>query len=205
MTKNTRMQPNPVVVVLAAVVVGLSGCASDPVGTPPLPVTVETGQRDLPAPVEAIHEAPAAPVEVTLDDHTAPVDAVATDQGGVLLPPQDVARLGWWVDSALPGAGTGSVVVVGHVDDVDQGDGFAARFTDLADGDTVQLTLADGSSRTYRVDRVVSVGKNDDLPLDEVNRLDGPETLILVTCGGEFVGPPLGYADNVFVFASLFV
>ena len=29
----------------------------------------------------------------------------------------------------------------------------------------------------------------------------GPETLLLVTCGGEFVGPPLGYANNDFVFA----
>ncbi len=64
------------------------------------------------------------------------------------------------------------------------------------------LELGDGSSRRYRVDRVMSVGKDGELPLGELNRLDGPETLMLVTCGGEFVGPPLGYANNDFVFAT---
>ena len=31
---------------------------------------------------------------------------------------------------------------------------------------------------------------------------DGPETLALVTCGGAFVGPPLGYADNIIAWAT---
>jgi hypothetical protein len=32
--------------------------------------------------------------------------------------------------------------------------------------------------------------------------LEGPEALALVTCGGNFVGPPLGYEDNIIAFAS---
>ncbi|MFZ3393582.1 class F sortase [Rhodococcus sp. 7Tela_A2] len=120
---------------------------------------------------------------------------------GTLPPPQVAPRLGWWVDSAMPGGGSGAIVVTGHVDDVDQGDGFAARFADVREGDELTVSTGDGRAREYRVDRLLSVGKEGNLPLDEINRLDGPETLLLVTCGGEFVGPPLGYANNDFVFA----
>jgi len=180
------------------------GTASAPPSAPASPVpATKTGQRDLPEPVAVTDDTPSAPVELALGGVAAPVDPVATDHAGVLLPPQDVDRLGWWADSALPGSGAGSIVVVGHVDDVAQGTGFAARFAELTEGEEVALTLGDGSSRDYRVDRVLSVSKDGALPLDELNRLDGPETLVLVTCGGEFVGPPLGYANNDFVFASV--
>lgn len=156
----------------------------------------------MPPPVVVIADGPAVPITLTIGDETAPTDPVATDTAGVLFPPQDVGRLGWWADSSLPGSGAGSIVVTGHTDDVAQGDGFATRFADLSEGDDVVLSLNDGSARKYRVDRLLSVGKDGVLPLDDLNRLDGPEALVLVTCGGGFVGPPLGYANNDFVFAS---
>lgn len=92
--------------------------------------TAEVGQRDLQTPVMVVDDNPSAPVGLTVDGAAAPIDPVATDYAGVLLPPQDVDRLGWWADSALPGSGAGSIVLVGHIDDVAQGDGFAARFAD---------------------------------------------------------------------------
>lgn len=189
-------------VVCAAALLFLGGCAttSDP-DTGSLPGSVSEGKKDMPPPVAATADDPAAPVSLTLDGATAPTDPIATDEGGTLLPPQDVSRLGWWVDSAMPGGGTGAIVVTGHVDDVDQGDGFAARFADVREGDELAVSAGDGNTREYRVDRLLSAGKDGQLPLDELNRLDGPETLVLVTCGGDFVGPPLGYADNEFVFA----
>lgn len=192
---------------LAAAVLVLAGaCSSDAptTGSEVSPPTTrqEDGKRDMPPPVMAIADDPAVPVALTIGEDSAPTDPVATDTAGVLMPPQDVSRLGWWADSALPGSGTGSIVVTGHVDDVEQGDGFAVRFTELDEGDEVTLSLGGGSRHQYRVDRVVSVGKGGDVPFDEVNRLGGPETLVLVTCGGEFVGPPLGYANNDFVFAT---
>ena len=162
-------------------------------------------QSALPPPVTAATDEPAAPVALVVGDVRAPVDPVATDAAGVLLPPQDVTRLGWWADSALPGRGAGTVVVTGHVDDVDQGVGYAARFADLAVGDVVEAVTADHTVHRYRVTESLRTGKDagadDGLPVDELNRLDGPETLALVTCGGPFVGPPLGYRDNVVVFA----
>ena len=180
------------------------GCTGDteaPAG-PAATQAEPEGKHDMPPPVAVTVDDPSAPVTLTIDGVSAPTDPVATDAAGALLPPQDVARLGWWADSALPGSGAGSIVVTGHIDDAAQGAGFAARFVELGVGDEVTVSSADGSARQYRVDRVVSVGKDDDLPLGEVNRLGGPETLLLITCGGEFVGPPTGYANNDFVFAA---
>ena len=184
----------------------LGGCADSPTESgpseSPTSSSVAQGKKDMPLPVAASADDPAAPVALTLDGGSAPTDPVATDADGSLLPPRDVSRLGWWVDSALPGEGSGAIVMTGHIDDVDQGEGFAARFAGLREGDEITVTTADGSARQYRVDRLRSVSKNGQLPLDELNRLDGPETLVLVTCGGDFVGPPLGYANNDFVFAT---
>ncbi|MEE2060811.1 class F sortase [Rhodococcus artemisiae] len=199
------MRSRTAIATLAGTVLVLAGGCADDAGSsgPAVRSTQqEPGKHDMPPPVVVIADGPAAPVTLTIGDASAPTDPVATDAAGVLLPPQDVSRLGWWADSSFPGSEAGSIVVTGHIDDVAQGDGFATRFADLAEGDEVVLSLNDGSARQYRVDRLLSVGKDGDLPLDELNRLDGPETLVLVTCGGEFVGPPLGYANNDFVFAT---
>lgn len=167
---------------------------------------VDGAQSSMPAPVSAHSSEPSTPVRVIVDGAASAVDPVATDAAGVLLPPQDVSRLGWWVDSSLPGSGAGTVVVTGHVDDVDQGSGFATRFTALEVGSAVEVATVDGTIHRYRVTRTALTDKqrtgDGGLPTAELNRLDGPETLALVTCGGPFVGPPLGYRDNVVVFAA---
>ncbi|MFT3715214.1 MAG: class F sortase [Gordonia sp. (in: high G+C Gram-positive bacteria)] len=159
-------------------------------------------QSGMPPPVAAHSDDVSAPVKLTVQGAAAEVATVDTDTDGVLLPPTDINEVGWWVGSALPGSGKGTVVVTGHVDDVSQGKGFAARFPGLKSGDTVSLTTAGHGQHDYRVTRVDEVNKNGGLPTDQLNRLDGPETLALVTCGGPFVGPPLGYQDNIVVWAS---
>lgn len=189
---------------LAAVTaVGLVASAACGSQNPPDPTHA---QSDLPAPVSAVSHEPSTPKKVEIDGQSAVTQSVATDASGALLPPTDIAQLGWWVDSALPGSGKGTIVIAGHVDDVDQGTGYAARFTELEPGKTVTVDTADGQHLQYRVTRVVDAQKEgkgaDGVPFDELNRLDGPETLALVTCGGPFVGPPLGYRDNIVVFAT---
>ncbi len=188
-------------VVAAAALLALAGCGSTVDGTASAPSSDPSAQSDLRPPVSATAADPTTPVTVTVDGARAPVDAVATDAQGALYPPTDVARVGWWVDSSLPGSGTGSVVVTGHVDDARQGTGFAKRFSSLAPGDEVALTGKDGAAVRYRVTRTASVSKGA-LPTDDLNRQDGPETLIMVTCGGRFIGPPLGYENNDVVYAS---
>lgn len=182
----------------------LTGCSQS--DTPNGPAAT-SAQSDLPAPVIATATEPAAPQSLSIGDDSAPTVSVATDQAGTLLPPQNVHQLGWWADSALPGSGQGTVVVTGHVDDASQGQGFAAKFARLHAGEEVSMTTVDGGTVHYRVDRVVTADKSSHdqqtgLPTDELNRLDGPETLALITCGGPFVGPPLGYKDNIVAFAT---
>ncbi|KXP01475.1 class F sortase [Tsukamurella pseudospumae] len=188
-------------VVSAAAVLSLVGCGSTVDGTASAPSSNPSAQSDLRPPVTATASEPTTPVTVTVGDADAPVDAVATDSQGALYPPTDVRRLGWWVDSALPGAGAGSVVITGHVDDARQGTGYAKRISTLKQGDRVELTGKDGARIAYRVTRTASVNKGV-LPTDDLNRLDGPETLIMVTCGGNFVGPPMGYENNDLVYAE---
>lgn len=181
----------------AATVVLLGGCATEQ------QAPSQTGaQESIPPPVFAEAGQASAPVQLTLGADSAQIRAVETDQDGVLLPPKEIDQLGWWAGSAEPGAGAGTVVVTGHVDDVDRGTGFAAHFTSLKPGDTVTVTTKDQSSHRYAVTQAGAVAKEGGLPVGELNRLDGPETLALVTCGGPFIGPPLGYRDNIVVFAS---
>ncbi|MEP9392505.1 class F sortase [Gordonia sp. VNK1] len=178
----------------------LTGCATT--GTPSSESGTSTvAQSDLRPPVSARTGDPGAPTSVTAGGGTAPTESVATDTSGALLPPQDVGHLGWWVDSALPGSGTGTVVITGHVDDVDQGRGFAARFGSLTPGSEVTLQTAGGDTVRYRIRDVQTADKENGFPAAQLNRLDGPETLALVTCGGPFVGPPLGYRDNIIAWA----
>ena len=165
-------------------------------------VATPSAQTQLPAPVAARTDEPAAPKSIEVGGDSAVTDAVATDTTGALLPPQDVHRLGWWVDSALPGSGKGTIVVTGHVDEASQGRGFAARFSSLAPGTEVAVTTAKGETVHYRVRNVQKADKEKGFPAEELNRLDGPETLALVTCGGAFVGPPLGDADNIIAWAT---
>lgn len=177
----------------------LVGCSTREAESPP---ATSSAQVDLPSPVAARTDDPSAPKHIVVDGDSAVTDPVATDTTGALLPPQDVHRLGWWVDSALPGSSKGTIVVTGHVDDAAQGQGFAARFGSLAPGSDVAVTTVGGDTIHYRVRNVQSSDKEKAFPADELNRLDGPETLALVTCGGPFVGPPLGYADNIIAWAT---
>ena len=164
--------------------------------------TAPSAQAELPAPVAARTDEKSAPKSIAVGGDSAITEAVATDTTGALLPPQDVRRLGWWVDSSLPGSGKGTIVVTGHVNEADQGTGVAARFATMKPGETVAVTTASGQQINYRVTRIQNADKETGFPSDELNRVDGPETLALVTCGGQFVGPPLGYKDNVIAWAT---
>jgi sortase (surface protein transpeptidase) len=93
-------------------------------------------------------------------------------------------------------------VLSGHVDDRVQGLGAFHRLVDLEVGSPVEVTLADGSAVTYRVDGVDQVEKAT-LPTDRLFARDGPPRLALVTCGGDFDTAVRSYRDNVVVTAVL--
>ena len=133
----------------------------------------------------------------------AAVDPVQLTEAGALIPPADVSRLGWYSASAVPGAegAAGSSVITGHINYQGQGTGYAARFANMAVGQEFDV-LIDGVPRTFRVTQApYRLPKGSDFP-PEVNDATGPNRLVLITCGGQFVGGALGYADNIITIAE---
>ncbi|MBP3089200.1 class F sortase [Corynebacterium sp. sy017] len=133
----------------------------------------------------------------------APIDFVQLTDTGTLLPPEDVSRLGWYSASAVPGsnANDGTTVITGHVNDASQGAGYAFQFTKLQLGDEISINV-DGQERKFRVSIAPQhYLKGSEMP-EVVNRDQGANQLVLITCGGRFVGGTLGYEDNIITVAD---
>ena len=177
-----------------------------PVGrqTDPQPVTAELPQcveeldasRTSPsAPAaDAVRRDPARGVPTHVVAPDVGVDAavvpVAVDADGVLVPPADVSRVGWWQDGAEPGSRRGTVLLTGHT--YSRGDGVFDDLGRLAPGDDVQVRTARGVV-TYRVDLVEDYTKAQLAGI--ATRLFSEAVrsqLVLVTCTdldrGEYLG-----------------
>ncbi|MFG3601773.1 class F sortase [Micromonospora chersina] len=132
---------------------------------------------------------------------TATVDPVGinrrTDEFEV---PPSVDRVGWYRYGPGLEAGTGSVVIAGHVDSADQGRGAFFRLRELDRGDTLTVTGADGRERTYRVVAREEYAKTR-IPLERYFARDGSPRLTLITCGGPFDAKTRHYRDNIVVTA----
>lgn len=142
-------------------------------------------------------------MSLSIDGQTAAVDPIQLTSAGMLIPPTDVTRLGWYSASAVPGArgNSGSTVITGHINYQGQGAGFAAKFTELKLGDEFTIAM-DGEPRTYRVTQApFRVAKGAEMPA-VVNDTTGANKVVLITCGGRFVGGTLGYEDNIFTVAE---
>lgn len=123
------------------------------------------------------------------------------DEGGVFTPPENPALVGWYQNSAEPGTTEqGSVVMSSHIDYAGV-DGVGKQFTALEPGDTIVTWNTDGKKTTWKVSKKYLGDKTGKMP-GVVQQATGPQKLVLVTCGGRYVGPPLYYADNVFVEAD---
>lgn len=155
------------------------------------------GQVDLPQEVPGLPVA-GGPTHITVAGQTGQVVPIGITDDGVLAPPTDVSLTGWYLDSALPGSGgPGSVVLTGHINEVGQGWGFASNFVEITAGEEITITTDAGGEVTYRA---VS-GSEHDLKADGVaeivNDFTGPERLVVITCGGRYVGGELGYESNI--------
>ena len=93
-----------------------------PLGSVPPPpdlLPTATARPAAPAPPAAV----AAPVRLSVPARgiDAPLDPVGVEPEGEMTLPRDVDRVGWYRFGPAPGAAEGTVVLAGHVDDVDQG------------------------------------------------------------------------------------
>lgn len=129
-------------------------------------------------------------------DH--PVRAVGLEPDGQLEIP-DETEVGWYRLGSAPGE-PGATVLAGHVS-WNRTDGPFRSLVDLAPGATVNVGLADGSTRTYVVTERAQYPKRE-LPRERIWASTGPQTLVLITCGGAFNPDIRRYDDNIVVYAE---
>lgn len=172
--------------------------------------TTEAGARsplaDLVEPIgsatydPAEHRAPArTPAGLTLASIgvvDAPVRPVGVEPNGEMeIPPAE--EVGWYRFGAAPGEG--SAVLAAHIA-YDGVDGVFRRLDRLAPGDEVAVRFDDGTEVAYRVRELATYDK-DELP-DAVFDRDGPDQLVLITCGGDFNPALRSYESNVVAYAD---
>jgi hypothetical protein len=106
--------------------------------------------------------------------------------------PEDPQVVGWW-------AGGGATLVLdGHVDTAAKGPGALFHLIDLAAGDEVRLTSADGAVQRFTVTQVHAYPKAT-LPSDVFR---STTHLVIITCGGRFDRHRLQYDDNIVAYAE---
>jgi LPXTG-site transpeptidase (sortase) family protein len=177
---------------------------------PPVPATTDTPPTII-SPLaaqlgEAVSVIPAppaasiAPVAISIEGiklDTAPIVPVGVDPDGEFQVP-GAFEVGWYQFGSAPGQ-SGSTVLAAHVNW--QGDdGRFLRLGKVEANDLVTVASVDGSSRRYRVVERAMYDKQT-LPYDRIWAQGGPETLVLITCGGEFNRKIHRYKQNIVVYA----
>jgi hypothetical protein len=128
----------------------------------------------------------------------APIDGVGIEPGTNEIEVPPIERVGWYRFAATPG-GSGSAVLLGHVDGEGR-QGVFFRLGSLEPGDPVEVAFADGTTRAFHVVGRAQFAKAA-LPADLFSR-GGPSRLVLITCGGSFDESIGHYRDNVVVVAE---
>jgi hypothetical protein len=132
--------------------------------------------------------------EIFVDD---PVVEVGLEEDGEFEVP-GAEEIGWYRYGAAPGY-PGATVLAAHV----TWNGEYGPFLNLGElepGDRVEVDLEDGSARVYEVTERTMYDK-DGLPRDRIWRNTGAETLVLITCGGDFNPDISRYRQNIVVYA----
>jgi Sortase domain len=146
--------------------------------------------------------ATAAPSYLTISGTgiAARVVPVGVDASGATAIPERVDTVGWYRFGPQPGASAGSVVLVGHVDSAQQGEGAFFRLHTVRPGAVVSITGTDHHAFRYRV-----VGRQEypktSVPLAALFTRTGAPHLTLITCGGSFDASVRHYRDNVVITA----
>jgi hypothetical protein len=139
------------------------------------------------------------PIGVTLPGvvSAGKVRPVGIDPTGEVEVP-DETEIGWYRLGARPGE-MGATVLAAHV----SWNGTLGPFAELGSvqpGTRVNVDLDDGSQRIYEVVERAKYDKTT-LPEDRIWTREGPETLVLITCGGSFNPAIRRYRENIVVYA----
>jgi hypothetical protein len=160
--------------------------------------------RDAAPPREFPVLEPSRPIRISIPSIgvRAPVHEVGLADDGSIAVPSVTKRneAGWYRAGPTPGQ-FGPAVIVGHVD-TRTGPAVFYDLTRLRPGDRIEVTRKDRRVAVFKVNSVETFSKAK-LPADRVYGDFTRPGLRLITCGGEWAGGDVGYADNIVVFASL--
>ncbi len=169
-----------------------------------IPPSITTVAPRLASDPKATPLARSAPVKIRIPriGVNAPVMKLGRDADGtVQVPPlADHNLTGWYRYGPAPGQ-RGPAVILGHVDST-TGISVFYDLKNLHAGDTVDVTLADGTVAAFAVDGLQKVAK-DAFPTASVYGKSGDPSLRLITCGGPFDQATGHYTDNIIVYAHL--
>lgn len=118
------------------------------------------------------------------------VTTVGITKDGQLDTPRNINDVAWYTKSALPGQGSGAVLIDGHSGGFSK-DGVFSKLGELPIGAEIVLERGDGKKFTYKV------AENKNMSLKEVNKTgmktmmysaeDDKEGLNLITCSGNYI------------------
>jgi LPXTG-site transpeptidase (sortase) family protein len=133
----------------------------------------------------------------TIDVARFPVRPVGLELDGQMEIP-DETEIGWYQYGATAGQ-PGATVLAAHVS-WNRTQGPFARLGSVEPGEQIEVALDDGSVRLYEVTERTVYGKSE-LPRERIWRNTGEETLVLVTCGGDYNPEIRRYRENIVVYA----
>lgn len=162
------------------------------------PLVAQLGPRLSAVPQEVVpRPVPVGLQLASIDVSRFPVRPVGLEPDGQLEIP-DETEIGWYRYGATAGQ-PGATVLAAHVA-WNRTTGPFARLGRVEPGEQVEVTLDDGSVRRYVVTERAIYGKLE-LPQDRIWRTSGDETLVLITCGGDYNPEIRRYRENIVVYA----
>ncbi len=133
----------------------------------------------------------------SIDVSRFPVRPVGLEPDGQMEIP-DETEIGWYQYGATAGQ-AGATVLAAHVS-WNRTQGPFARLGAVGPGEQIEVALDDGSVRRYEVTERAIYGKLE-LPRERLWRNTGDETLVLITCGGDYNPEIRRYRENIVVYA----
>jgi LPXTG-site transpeptidase (sortase) family protein len=126
-----------------------------------------------------------------------PIRPVGLELDGQMEIP-DETEIGWYRYGATAGQ-PGATVLAAHVS-WNRTNGPFARLGAVEPGEQIEVALDDGTVRRYEVTERAVYGKLE-LPRERIWRNTGDETLVLITCGGDYNPEIRRYRENIVVYA----
>lgn len=163
--------------------------------SPEVPVVSADGAgSETSSPVPTVVEYPRLGAEL-------PVTPTGVSDDGQMAIPDDAAQAGWYKYGPTPADGEGDTVVAAHSGSEQTPEGPLYSMHGALAGDEVVVTDAEGQRHHYTVTAVEQLGK-EGLDFTPYFARTGPERLVLITCGGQWVPERGSYADNIIVVAE---